>query len=155
MFIFLTPFVHDVSLSCRAATSQGWLVPLSPCWPGNPELPGNPFLPVAPGSPRGPWLPGGPGGPGGPGLLLRYMLLGIWFNNELTRVICSATAGWRESKNITNHIVKAKRQRFLNPCQEGENVFYVPWTNCPQTCLAMDRIMFWGAKSPWVQTGRI
>ncbi len=84
-FIFLTP--HD----------DNCVVPLSPCWPGEPGLPGKPFLPAPPGSPRGPCLPGGPGGPGGPGLLLRYMPLGIWFSNVLTRVICAATA--EEEKN--------------------------------------------------------
>lgn len=69
------------------------VVPLSPCCPGKPGLPGKPFLPAAPGSPRGPCLPGGPGGPAGPGLLLRYMPLGIWFSNVLTRVICAAAGG--------------------------------------------------------------
>lgn len=45
-------------------------------------------------------MPGGPGVPGGPGLLLRYMPLGIWFSNVLTRVICAATGEEGEEEDM-------------------------------------------------------
>lgn len=121
---------------------QGF-IPRSPCCPGKPGLPGKPFLPPVPGSPRGPCPPGSPGGPGGPGLLL--MPLGIWLSNVLTRAIWAV---WTTEKCCQNMEEKRLTGNVTSRSSAGKKNFLL-LTMCSQICRAIDRIMFWGAKSPW------
>lgn len=66
-------------------------------------------------------------------------------------------SGWASCQFCSSDLQKKKNQTDLhyisvlttsNFLKDLEKVFSL-FTSCSQTCLAMERIMFWDAKSPW------